>query len=76
MAVGRAHSVALLGIDSVQLPIGPRRALWERLAGDLRPRHLADITRHIPARELVPALDLVRAGKFTGRAVIEVAGGF
>ncbi|MGV9948595.1 acrylyl-CoA reductase family protein [Rhodococcus aetherivorans] len=70
------RSVALLGIDSVQLPIGPRRALWERLAGDLRPRHLADITRHIPARELVPALDLVRAGKFTGRAVIEVAGGF
>ena len=27
------RGVALLGIDSVQLPIGPRRALWERLGG-------------------------------------------
>lgn len=70
------RSVALLGIDSVQLPIVPRRELWERLAGDLRPRHLADIMRRIPARELVSVLDLVRAGKFTGRAVIEVADGF
>jgi hypothetical protein len=38
------RAVALLGIDSVQLPIGSRRELWARLGDSLRPRHLAAIT--------------------------------
>src|SRR6185503_12844050 len=34
------RAVRLLGIDSVDVPIEERRALWNRLADDLRPRHL------------------------------------
>ena len=34
------RSVSLLGIDSVQNPIEERRALWQRLGDDLKPRHL------------------------------------
>ncbi len=41
------RAVALLGIDSVQLPIGPRRELWQRLGDSMRPRHLAAITSEV-----------------------------
>ena len=39
------RGVALLGIDSVLMPIGPRRELWEKLGGSLRPQHLSDISQ-------------------------------
>ena len=70
------RGVSLLGIDSVQLPIGPRRALWERLGGDLKPRHLDDVTHEVDVKDVVAVIDQVRAGKYSGRAVVRVAGGF
>ncbi|WP_102144675.1 oxidoreductase [Mycobacterium hubeiense] len=70
------RGVALLGIDSVQMPIEPRRALWEQLGGPLKPRHLADISRDIDAKDVVGVLDAVRAGNYSGRAVVRVADGF
>jgi putative YhdH/YhfP family quinone oxidoreductase len=70
------RGVSLLGIDSVQLPIAPRRALWERLGGDLKPRHLDDVTHEVDVRDVVAVIDQVRAGKYSGRAVVRVAGGF
>ncbi|SOJ53928.1 putative acrylyl-CoA reductase AcuI [Mycobacterium simulans] len=70
------RGVALLGIDSVQLPIGPRRELWARLGDSLRPRHLGQITTEVDVKDVVGVLDQVRAGAFTGRAVVRVAGGF
>lgn len=70
------RGVALLGIDSVQLPIGPRRALWERLGGTGKPQHLADVTHDVDVKDVVEVIDQVRAGKYTGRAVVRVAGGF
>ena len=70
------RGVALLGIDSVQLPIGPRRALWERLGGTGKPQHLADVTHDVDVRDVVEVIDQVRAGKYSGRAVVRVAGGF
>lgn len=70
------RGVSLLGIDSVQMPIGPRRALWERLGGPLKPQHLADLTHDVDVRDVVAVIDQVRAGKYSGRAVVRVAGGF
>ncbi|GAA2808805.1 oxidoreductase [Mycobacterium crocinum] len=70
------RGVALLGIDSVQLPIGPRRALWERLGGERKPRHLDDVTHEVDVKDVVSVIDQVRAGKYSGRAVVRVAGGF
>jgi putative YhdH/YhfP family quinone oxidoreductase len=70
------RSVALLGIDSVQLPIGPRRDLWARLGDSLRPRHLDAVTTEVDVKDVVGVLDQLRAGTFTGRAVVRVAGGF
>jgi acrylyl-CoA reductase (NADPH) len=70
------RGVALLGMDSVQMPIGPRRELWARLGDSLRPRHLDAITTEVDVKDVVAVLDQVRAGAFSGRAVVRVAGGF
>ncbi|MBV8177644.1 MAG: acryloyl-CoA reductase [Mycobacterium sp.] len=70
------RGVALLGMDSVQMPIGPRRELWARLGDSLRPRHLDAITTDVDVKDVVGVLDQVRAGAFSGRAVVRVAGGF
>lgn len=70
------RGVALLGIDSVQLPIGPRRDLWARLGDSLRPRHLDAITTEVDVKDVVEVIDQVRAGAFCGRAVVRVADGF
>jgi acrylyl-CoA reductase (NADPH) len=70
------RGVALLGMDSVLLPIGPRRKLWALLGASLRPRHLAAVTSDVDVKDVVGVIDQVRAGKFSGRAVVRVAGGF
>ena len=70
------RGVALLGMDSVMMPIGPRRKLWARLGDSLRPRHLPEITSDVDVKDVVGVLDQVRAGAFSGRAVVRVAGGF
>ena len=70
------RGVALLGIDSVLMPIGPRRELWEKLGGSLRPQHLSEISNDVDVKDVVGVLDEVRAGRYSGRAVVRVAGGF
>jgi putative YhdH/YhfP family quinone oxidoreductase len=70
------RGIALLGMDSVQLPIGPRRELWGLLGGSLKPQRLAQITHDVDVKDVVEVIDQVRAGKFSGRAVVKVAGGF
>jgi acrylyl-CoA reductase (NADPH) len=70
------RGVALLGMDSVQLPIGPRRRLWAQLGDSLRPRHLNSVVSDVDVKDVVSVIDQVRAGAFSGRAVVRVAGGF
>jgi acrylyl-CoA reductase (NADPH) len=70
------RGVSLLGMDSVLMRIGPRRKLWALLGGSLRPRHLDAVTSDVDVKDAVDVLDRVRDGKFSGRAVVRVAGGF
>jgi acrylyl-CoA reductase (NADPH) len=70
------RGVALLGMDSVLMPIGPRRELWKLLGSSLAPTHLADIAHDVDVKDVVEVIDAVRAGKYSGRAVVRVAGGF
>jgi acrylyl-CoA reductase (NADPH) len=70
------RGVSLLGMDSVQMPIGPRRTLWEKLGNSLRPQHLSDITNDVDISDVVGVLDEIHAGRYSGRAVVRVAGGF
>jgi acrylyl-CoA reductase (NADPH) len=68
------RGVALLGMDSANMPIEARRALWQRLATDLRPRGMADSVREVGLDTLEPALDAIVAGEARGRWVVRVSG--
>ena len=67
------RSAALIGIDSVQMPLEERRAVWQRIATDLRPRGLDGIgTREVSLADLPDALDAVLAGANTGRTLVRL----
>jgi acrylyl-CoA reductase (NADPH) len=66
------RGVSLLGIDSVQAPIDRRRAVWARLASDLKPPTLATIGHTITLGELDAVLTDILNGSMTGRAVVDV----
>jgi hypothetical protein len=50
--------------------------LWALLGGSLKPQRLSQITHDVDVRDVVDVIDQVRAGAFSGRAVVKVAGGF
>jgi acrylyl-CoA reductase (NADPH) len=69
------RGVALLGADSANTPIGQRRAVWDRLAGDLRPAHLDDeaSVAEVGLDQLEPVLDAILDGKVRGRTVVRLS---
>jgi acrylyl-CoA reductase (NADPH) len=66
------RGVALLGMDSAQMAIDRRRALWARLATDLRPRSLGENVTEVTLETLDDALDGILAGAARGRWVVHV----
>ncbi len=66
------RGVSLLGIDSVNMAIEPRRELWARLAGDLLPRGIGDGVTEVDLDTLEPALDAIVAGEARGRWVVRI----
>jgi acrylyl-CoA reductase (NADPH) len=69
------RGVALLGVDSAQMPIARRRDFWGRLARDLRPPGLEDsIAREVGLAELESVLDEILKGQVRGRTVVRVGG--
>lgn len=69
------RGVSALGIDSAAYPIDRRIALWERLAGDLRPPHLEEAIAHeVGLEDLPAALAQIHQGRLRGRAVVRLGG--
>ncbi len=67
------RAVCLLGINSVETPRDLRLEVWQRLATDLRPRHLDTIgTRTIGFDELPDCFQAYIDGAVTGRTVVEI----
>jgi acrylyl-CoA reductase (NADPH) len=66
------RGVALLGMDSVNVPIERRRLVWDRLATDLRPRDLGVHCREVTLDTLEPALDGIVAGQARGRWIVRI----
>ncbi len=66
------RGVAALGMDSVAMPIDQRRALWDRLAGDLRPRALGEDLEEVTLDGLDAALDAVVEGQARGRWLVRI----
>jgi len=67
------RGVALLGINSSATRREWRLAVWQRIASDLRPKHLARIvTRTIDFDELPGAFPAYLEGRVTGRTVVRI----
>ena len=66
------RGVSLLGIDSGYMGEPTRSKVWARLASDLKPRHLAAMTRTIPFDELPGVFNDFIEGRVKGRTVIAV----
>ena len=66
------RGVSLLGIDSGYMGFPTRQRVWDRLATDLHPRHLAQITRTIEFEDLPTAFDDFIEGRIRGRTVVRI----
>ena len=64
------RGVALLGIDSVQLPMAQRVEVWRRLASDLKPAGIDKIGHVIGLNQLDDVLTAILKGEVTGRYVV------
>lgn len=69
------RQVSLLGVDSVLTPTERRRAVWQRLAGDLRPPRVESLVEaEVPLAEVGDALARIRQGQVRGRVLVRVSG--
>ncbi|KAA6454125.1 acrylyl-CoA reductase family protein [Bacillus atrophaeus] len=67
------RGVNLLGIDSVYCPMETRKAVWQRMAGDLKPDHLLNIVdKEISLQEVPDALNDILENKIQGRVIVEL----
>lgn len=66
------RGVSLLGVDSGYMSFPTRQRVWDRLADDLKPRHLAEITRTIDFDQLPGAFEDFIAGRVKGRTVVRM----
>jgi len=64
------RGVRLIGIDSAYTPMEVRRGVWQRLAADLKPRHLEDIAQTIMLEELPAAFEKLLGQQGRGRIVV------
>lgn len=67
------RGVSLLGIDSVNCPMPQRIEVWRRLASDMRPPHLAEMTRDVAFADLPAAFDDFIQGRVKGRVVVAIS---
>jgi acrylyl-CoA reductase (NADPH) len=66
------RGVSLLGIDSVMRPLADRQAAWKRLAVDLDPAKLAEMTTEIGLDGVIEAGRKIVDGRVRGRIVVKI----
>lgn len=66
------RGVNLLGIDSVYCPMEIRKHLWDRMATDLKPDLLSELTNEITLDGLPTTLKNILTGKLKGRTVVKL----
>jgi putative YhdH/YhfP family quinone oxidoreductase len=66
------RGAAILGMNSVPVPIDERRALWDRLARDYRPRGLGEGLTEVTLDSLDGALDGIVEGRARGRWLVRI----
>ena len=67
------RGVCLLGIDSGYTPMALRQQVWQRLATDMKPNHLKDMTQTIPFDSLPTMFEKFLKSQVKGRTVVDMA---
>lgn len=68
------RGVSLVGITSANCPRARRLRVWERLAGDWKPRHIdAVVAGTVGLDGLTPVFERMLAGDARGRTVVRIA---
>lgn len=65
--------VNLLGVDSVELPIASKTAIWQRLATDMKPAQLLLLANTIGMEQVADFFGRFLRGGITGRVVVRIA---
>jgi putative YhdH/YhfP family quinone oxidoreductase len=66
------RGVSLLGVDSVNTPMDVRTRVWERLAGNLKPRHLQSMVTTVELSGMTPVFEKIIKAQFRGRTVVKI----
>jgi acrylyl-CoA reductase (NADPH) len=67
------RGVSLLGVNSVDTPMALRRKVWQRLASDLKPRHLSDMCTTVTLEQLPAVFEKILKAQARGRTVVKLA---
>lgn len=67
------RGISLVGIDSAECPMGPRVAVWNKLAGEWKPECLERLTTEITLEEVEAHLAALLQGKAHGHYVVKMA---
>lgn len=63
--------VNLLGVDSVQLPLGRKQEIWEKLAGSWK-LDLSALEEQLTLESVSGAIDRILEGEMVGRGVVDL----
>jgi len=66
--------VNLLGVDSVQLPLAQKAAIWDKLAGPWKLDGLDELVEPLTLDGLSDAIDRILAGRMVGRGLVDLQG--
>jgi len=64
--------VSLLGVNSVEMPIGDRLLAWQKLAQDWKLDLSGDLVSECSLEELSPKIDRILKGGIRGRVVVNL----
>lgn len=67
------RAVSLVGIDSAECPMAPRKAVWDKLAGEWKPECLETLTTEITLDQVQEKLTALLQGKAKGHYLVKLA---
>src|SRR5919106_1457306 len=66
------RGVSLLGVDSVEVPMGTRQRVWQKLASDWKLDLSGELISECSLEELSPKIDQILKGDIRGRVVVNL----
>ena len=67
------RGMSLLGVNSVDIPVGERLLAWQKLAQDWKLDLSSDLVSECSLEELSPKIDQILKGGIRGRIVVNLS---